>query len=71
MIPDPSGKILFDTNPEELYNNLNGEILRLIIKGTHQLIKNLYIIKDNNMLTDEILRQDIAVLKKYKLLNIE
>ena len=71
LIPVPSGKRLADASPEELYQNLSGEIPRLIFKGIHQVIKNLYSIPDDNELTAELLQQDIAVLQKYRLLNEE
>ncbi len=41
LIPVPSEKPLADANPEELYNNLAGEIPRLILKGIHQTVKHL------------------------------
>ena len=71
LVPVPSGKKLSDADPEELYQNLIGEIPRLILKGTHQVIKHLYIIENDNRLTAELLRQDVTVLQKYKLLSGE
>lgn len=69
LTPVPSGKRLVDASPEELYQNLSGEIPRLILKGIHQVIKNLHNIQDDNNLTAELIQQDITVLQKYKLLN--
>ena len=60
-------KKLSDTNQNELYSNLIGEIPRLILKGMHQVIKNLYNIKDDNELTEELVQENITVLMKYKL----
>lgn len=67
LVPVPSGRLLSQATPEELFNNLAAEIPRLILKGTHQAIKHLYIVRDDNELTAELLQQDIAVLRKYKL----
>ena len=71
LVPIPSGKPLSDTNPQELYNNLAGEIPRLILKGIHQAVKHLNENLDDNQLTAELLQQDIRVLKKYALQGTE
>ena len=70
-VPAPSGRLLSDLEPEELYRDLNAEILRLILKGTHQTIKHLNIVEDDNKLTAELLQQDTSVLQKYGLLSGE
>lgn len=69
FVPVPSGKFLSDLSPEELYQDLAAEIPRLILKGTHQVIKDLNAIEDDNKLTGELLRQDTSVLRKYGLLS--
>ena len=68
LVPVPTGRPLADATPEELYNNLIAEIPRLIFKGIHQLIKNMNAVEDDNQLTSELLQQDSAVLRKYRLL---
>ena len=67
LIPQPSGKLLSQASPNELYDNLSAEIPRLILKGMHQLIKHLNVIYDDNKLTAELLQNDVAVLHKYGL----
>ena len=69
LIPVPSGKLLSKSNQSELYQNLSNEIPRLIMKAIHQIIKNLYTIWDDNVLTAELLQQDVSVLQRYGLLN--
>ena len=70
-IPSPFGKTLNDCTPQELYNNLISEIQRLILKGIHQTIKHFYYIESEEALATELVRQDIAVLRKYNLVNTE
>ena len=70
-IPSPSGKTLNDCTPQELYNNLISELQRLILKGIHQTIKHFYYIESEEALATELVRQDIAVLQKYNLVNTE
>ena len=71
FVPVPSGRFLSELNPDELYQDLAAEIPRLILKGTHQVIKHLNIIEDDNKLIAEILQQDVSVLRKYGLLSEE
>ncbi len=67
FVPVPSGKLLADTTPQELYNNLSEEIPRLILKGVHQTVKNLHAELNDNQLTAELIREDTRVLQKYGL----
>ena len=67
LVPIPTGKPLSDANRQELYNNLNGEIPRLILKGMHQTIKHLNKELDDNHLIAELIQQDKNVLGKYGL----
>lgn len=71
LVPIPSSRPLSDANPQELYNNLAGEIPRLILKGIHQIVKHLNENLDDNQLTAELLQQDIRVLEKYALQGTE
>lgn len=65
LVPLPSGKSLFQASPQELYNNLEQEIPRLIIKGVHQTIKHFNEMADDNDLIAELLKEDINTLAKY------
>ena len=65
LVPFQPGKKLSDANREELYNNLSGEIPRLILKGIHQTIKHIDANVGDNELTAELVREDIDVLRKY------
>ncbi len=67
LVPVPSGKLLADTTPRELYNNLSAEIPRLILKGIHQTVKHLHAELNDNQLTAELTREDTRVLQKYGL----
>lgn len=67
FIPSSSGRSLWDLSPQELFNDLSAEIPRLIVKGTHQLIKHLSHIEDDNALTAELVQNDVTVLEKYGL----
>lgn len=65
LVPLPSGKSLFQASPQELYNNLEQEIPRLIIKGVHQTIKHFNEMVDDNDLIAELLQEDVNTLEKY------
>lgn len=65
LVPLASGKSLFQASPQELYNNLEQEIPRLIIKGVHQTIKHFNEMADDNDLIAELLKEDINTLAKY------
>lgn len=67
LVPLPSGKSLFQASPQELYNNLQNEIPRLILKGVHQIIKHFNEMVDDNDLTAELLQEDVNVLRKYNI----
>ena len=71
LVPVPSWKPLADASPEELYNNLAGEIPRLILKGIHQTVKHLNENLNDNLLTAELIQQDTRILKKYGLQDTE
>lgn len=71
LVPVPSGKPLADADPQELYNNLSGEIPRLILKGIHQTVKHLHKELNDNQLTAELMQQDTKVLQKYGLQGAE
>lgn len=65
LFPLPSGKPLSQASPQELYNNLEQEIPRLILKGVHQIIKHFNEMVDDNDLTAELLQEDVNTLEKY------
>lgn len=67
LVPLPSGKSLFQASPQELYNNLQNEIPRLILKGVHQIIKHFNEMVDDNDLTAELLQEDVNILRKYNI----
>lgn len=66
-VPVPSGRTLSQATPQELYNNLQQEILRLILKGVHQVIKHSNEITDDNDLTAELLQENVNTLVKYNI----
>lgn len=70
FIPVPSGKLLDESTPKELYDNLSAEIPRLICKGIHQIIKHLVPCTDNNALTEELVQGNVATLQKYGLIRV-
>ena len=65
LVPLPSGKSLFQAAPQELYDNLQNEIPRLIVKGVHQTIKHFNEMADDNDLIAELLQEDVNTLVKY------
>ncbi len=65
LVPVPSGKSLFQASPQELYNNLEQEIPRLILKGIYQIIKHFNEVADDNDLIAELLQEDVNTLVKY------
>ena len=67
LVPLPSGKTLYQASPKELYDNLQNEIPRLILKGTYQTIKHLNKINDDNALVAELLQEDVNTFKKYNI----
>lgn len=60
-----SNKTLWDDDKRELYIQLENEVSVLILKGIHQVIKHLYPILDDNMLSVELLYQGVETLQKY------
>lgn len=69
FLPITSGfpsKTLFDDNRIELRVQLENEILVLILKGVHQVIKQRYPALNDNMLSRELLQQDVETLQKYR-----
>ena len=65
LVPVSSGKSLFQASPQELYDNLQNEIPRLILKGIYQIIKHFNEMADDNDLIAELLQEDINTLVKY------
>lgn len=65
--PVLSGRTLFQATPRELYENLETEIPRLILKGVHQTIKHYNETISDNDLTAELLREDENTLSKYNI----
>ncbi len=65
LVPLPSGKSLFQASPQELYDNLQNEIPRLILKGIYQIIKHFNEMADDNDLIAELLQEDVNTLVKY------
>lgn len=60
-----SNKTLFDDDRRELRVQLENEILILILKGIHQVIKHFDPALDDNMLSAELLLQGAETLQKY------
>ena len=69
LIPVPSGKLLNQSTPEELFNNLVTEINRLIVKGIHQTIKHIHPDLNDIELLKKLLSQKVSVLQEYGLLS--
>ena len=67
LLTPPTEKTIFQLNANELYSDLNFEILALVLKGIHQIIKRYHKISDDNELTAELIKEDLAVLQKYDL----
>ena len=67
FIPGGPGKTIYDDNREELYQQLEGEIQMLILRGMHQVIKRLYPAVNNDALSGELLQQNEETLRKYGL----
>ena len=67
LVPLPSGKSLFQASPQELYDNLQNEIPRLIIKGIYQTIKHSDEIVNDNDLIAELLQEDVSTLVQYNI----
>ncbi len=65
LVSLPFGKSLFQASPQELYDNLQNEILRLILKGIYQIIKHFNEMADDNDLIAELLQEDVNTLVKY------
>ena len=65
FLPFGAGKTIFEDDMMELRSQLEGELSILTLKGIHQLIKHLYPALDNDMLSEELLRQDVSILQKY------
>ncbi|MBR5424359.1 MAG: hypothetical protein IK108_10150 [Clostridia bacterium] len=68
FVPVKSGKPLAQSSPQELYNNLVNEIDRLMIKGIYQVIKHVHTEVNDTDLLEQLLSQDISVLRKYGLI---
>ena len=56
LVPLPSGKSLFQASPQELYDNLQNEIPRLILKWIHQNIKHFNDMTYYNYFISELLK---------------
>ena len=67
VTPGFSNKTLFEDNRIELRIQLEREISVLLLKGIHQVIKHLYPVLDNDMLSTELLQQGAQTLQKYGL----
>lgn len=68
LVPVQSGKPLAQSSSQELYNNLASEIDRLRIKGIYQLIKHMNPYLNDTELLQQLLLQDISVLRGYGLI---
>lgn len=58
-------KTLFDDDRRELRIQLENEISFLALKGIHQVIKHLHPTLDDDMLSTELLQEDVETLQKY------
>lgn len=67
LMTTPVYKPLSQATSQELYNNLEQEIYRLIAKGTHQVIKHYNLWLNDNELTAEILQENEKILDKYNI----
>jgi len=68
LVPVQSGKPLAQSSPQELYNNLAYEIDRLRIKGIYQVIKHVNPCLNDTELLQQLLSQDISILRGYGLI---
>ena len=71
FLPTGPGKTIYEDNIVELRSQLEGELSILTLKGIHQVIKRLYPAVNNDMLSEELLRQDVCTLQKYNIYNNE
>ncbi|MCH5272360.1 MAG: hypothetical protein J1E35_01675 [Lachnospiraceae bacterium] len=62
------GKSIYDDNINELFEQLKNAIAILILKGIHQIVKNMYPELNDNEIIKELVGQDIQSLFKYGLL---
>ena len=68
LIPFPNGKLLTELSPQELFNNLHGEIPRLILNGMYHVIKHSFPISEDRIIMQDLFSNDMNVLIKYGLL---
>lgn len=68
LITLPNGKLLTELSPQELFNNLNAEIPRLILKGMHQVIKYSFPLAPDRIIMQDLFSNNMNVLVKYGLL---
>lgn len=69
LLPIPNGKLLSEATPEELYNELDAEIPRLILKGMYQLIKHHFPTNADRNIMQDLFSKDIKVFSKYGIFN--
>ena len=69
LLPSLNGKFLAEANPEELYNNLDAEIPRLILKGMYQLIKHYFPENADKNIMQDLFSKDMSALRKYGIVN--
>ncbi|MBQ5969528.1 MAG: hypothetical protein IJL52_05365 [Clostridia bacterium] len=68
LVPVQSGKPLAQSSPQELYNNLAQEFDRLRIKGIYQVVKHVNPCLNDTELLQQLLSQDISVLRENGLI---
>ena len=69
LLPIPNGKLLSEATPGELYNELDAEIPRLILKGLYQLIKHYFPKNNDKDIMQDLFSKDIRRLNKYGFTN--
>ena len=69
LLPIPNGKLLSEATPEELYNQLDAEMPRLILKGLYQLIKHYFPKNNDKDIMQDLFSKDIRRLNKYGFTN--
>ena len=68
LITAPNGRPLTELSPQELYNNLDGEIYRLLVKGMYHLIMHYFPMADDRKIMQDLFSKDVQILIKYGLL---
>lgn len=68
LVPVQSGRPLIQSSPQEVFTNLTNEIDRLRIKGIYQVIKHVFPNSNDVDILQQLLSQDVSVLRRYGLI---